>query len=232
MKFNLADLDLQSWLLDLKKDKDALIDLLNNARIVTPERDAKLKELKTIIADKIKTPINGSSKKVIVFTAFADTAEYLYENLKDWIKKDLKLNPALICGNKTKTKLGKNDYDSILVNFSPISKNREKIDSLLFGLYAVVPAPGRDLNKSKEFSSAENDIIKPGVIFCLRQKGDCDGNEEVNPLNPYFLVYIREDGTVRYNYTHAKQVLEIFLCSVRIKRYLMTIFANCLMKKH
>jgi len=56
----------------------------------------------------------------------------------------------------------------------------------------------------------EKDIIKPGVVFCLKQKGDSEGNEEVNPLNPYFLVYIRNDGTVRFNYTHAKQILEIY----------------------
>ncbi|MFZ4526459.1 MAG: hypothetical protein ACOYOE_13225 [Chlorobium sp.] len=58
-------------------------------------------------------------------------------------------------------------------------------------------------------SQSEQDIIKPGTIFCLRQKGESDGNEQVNPLNPYFLVYIRTDGTVRYNYVNAKQILEV-----------------------
>jgi hypothetical protein len=48
------------------------------------------------------------------------------------------------------------------------------------------------------------------VVYCLKQKGDTEGNEVVNPLQPYFLVYVREDGTVRFNYTNAKQILEIF----------------------
>src|SRR5690606_18726132 len=60
------------------------------------------------------------------------------------------------------------------------------------------------------FSQSEKDIIKPGLVFCLKQKGNTEGNEEVNPLQPYFLVYIREDGTVRFNYTNAKQILEIY----------------------
>jgi hypothetical protein len=71
------------------------------------------------------------------------------------------------------------------------------------------------------FSSTERDIIKPGVVFCLKQKGDTDGNEALNPLQPYFLVYIRNDGTVRYNYTNAKQILEIYrlMCQGRRDPY-------------
>lgn len=373
LKFDLADLELERWLGDLRKDREALADLYNNAVAVTPDRDAKLRDLKKLIAEKIKQPINGGNKKVIVFTAFADTAQYLYQCLKDWVKKDLGLNIALVAGNATHTTFGKNDYASILTNFSPISKNRalmksmlqeDKIDVLIatdcisegqnlqdcdflinydihwnpvriiqrfgridrlgskndkiqlvnfwptkdldnyinlkervearmalvdvtatgednilnteqieelieedlkyrnqqlkklkdevldledmeenvsltdftlddfriellnyiennrkkledapFGLYAVVPSPSGahshlvDLNR---YSAAEKEIIKPGVVYCLKQKGDTDGNEEVNPLQPYFLVYIREDGTVRFNYINAKQILEIY----------------------
>jgi hypothetical protein len=384
LRFDLADLELQRWLADLQRDKDALVSLLNNAEAVTPDRDAKLKTLKDLISQKIENPLNSANKKVIVFTAFADTAQYLYENLKNWVKNELKLHCALVCGSYTQTTLGKNDYDSILVNFSPVSKNRGKMASVTItqeidiliatdcisegqnlqdcdylvnydihwnpvriiqrfgridrlgsinktiqlvnfwptkdldnyinlkervearmalvdvtatgednvlnteqledlitddlkyrnrqlrklqnevvdleemnetisltdftlddfriellnfiennrqrlqnsplGLYAVVPAPGGDyagMLTDREISAAQKDIIRPGVVFCLAQKGDSDGNEEVNPLNPYFLIYIRDDGTVRYNYTNAKQILEIYrsLCQGRKTPY-------------
>ena len=373
LKYNLADLDLKKWKINLQNDKEALITLYNNAVAVTPDRDAKLAELKKLITEKTKTPFNASNKKVVVFTAFADTAQYLYESLQAWIKSELKLHCALVCGSYTQTTYGKNDYDSILVNFSPVSKNRAKMtgvsqsedidiliatdcisegqnlqdcdylinydihwnpvriiqrfgridrlgsknkyiqlvnfwptkdldnyinlkervearmalvdvtatgeDNILnaeqledlitddlkyrnqqlkklkdevldledmdetvsltdftlddfrielsnflennrkkladapFGLYAVVPSPAGEhaaVVESAHFTAAEKSIVKPGVVFCLKQKGDSDGNEEVNPLNPYFLVYIQNDGVVRFNYTNAKQVLEIY----------------------
>ena len=368
LRFDLADLRLDAWLVDLQKDKDALVDLYNNAKSVTPDRDAKLHEIKKLIAAKsIKT-----NKKVLVFTAFADTAQYLYENISTWYRHEFNLHCALVCGSNTKTSYGKNDYSTILLNFSPVAKNRSKyasavhdreIDLLIatdcisegqnlqdcdylinydihwnpvriiqrfgridrlgsknetiqlvnfwptkdldnyinlrervearmalvdvtatgednflnpeqiedlitddlkyrnqqlkklqnevldleemdesvsltdftlddfriellnylennrtklmqapLGLYAVVPAPAGEYYEAsakKQFSQSEQDIIKPGTVFCLRQKGESDGNEQVNPLNPYFLVYIRTDGTVRYNYVNAKQILEV-----------------------
>ncbi|WP_208618334.1 hypothetical protein [Achromobacter insolitus] len=79
-----------------------------------------------------------------------------------------------------------------------IEANREKLEEAPFGLYAVVPP------------HAEFSAIKPGIIYCLKQRIDAAGNEAVNPLQPYFLVYIRDDGEVRYNFTAPKQILEIF----------------------
>ena len=374
LKFNLEDLDLDKWLVDLNEDKRALNELYNSAVSISIDRDAKLKDLKDVILKKIENPLNGNNKKVIIFTAFADTAKYLYEDsLKNWVQNELKLNIALVVGTETKTTFGNNDFLSILTNFSPISKNRsltgsmpqvgeidiliatdcisegqnlqdcdflinydihwnpvriiqrfgridrlgsinekiqlvnfwptddldnyinlkervearmalvdvtatgednilntEQIEELIeddlkyrskqlkklknevleledmdesisltdftlddfridlmnylennrkkleeapFGLYTVVQSPESFYNKEIDlslFSSNENDIIKPGVIFCLKQKGDSKGNEEVNPLQPYFLIYIRDDGNVRYNYINAKQILEIY----------------------
>jgi len=378
LKFDLADLDLDTWLADLERDREALNKLYNFAVAVTPDRDAKLKDLKKLINDKIQKNLNSGNNKVVVFTAFADTANYLYDCLHDWTKNELKLNIALVAGSQTKTTFGKNEYNNILTNFSPISKNRDKmksmpkegtIDILIatdcisegqnlqdcdylinydihwnpvriiqrfgridrlgskndkiqlvnfwptkdldnyinlkervearmalvdvtataddnvlatdqieelieddlkyrnqqlkklrdevldledmnesisltdftlddfriellnfiennrkkledapFGLYAVVPSPSgnySNLIDTEKLSTAEKEIIKPGVVYCLKQKGDTDGNEEVNPLQPYFLVYIRDDGQVRFNYTNAKQILEIYrlMCS-------------------
>lgn len=390
LKFDLADLDLDKWLHSLEKDREALNKLYNFAVAVTPDRDAKLKDLKNAILEKVNkfqatnaetgitNHLNVGNKKVIVFTAFADTANYLFEELKDWVQKDLKLHIAMVAGSQSKTTFGKAEYSNILTNFSPISKNRNKMekmkqegeidiliatdcisegqnlqdcdflvnydihwnpvriiqrfgridrlgsknesiqlvnfwatkdldkyinlkervesrmalvdvtatadDNLLadgkieelieedlkyrnqqlkklkdevldledmnesisltdftlddfriellnflennrkkledapFGLYAVVPSPSGTHTEHldlKRFSEAEKQIIKPGVVYCLKQKGDTDGNEEVNPLQPYFLVYIFENGQVRFNYTNAKQILEIYrlLCA-------------------
>jgi hypothetical protein len=378
LKFNLADLDLDTWLIDLEKDREALNKLYNFSVAVTPERDSKLKDLKELIENKIKNPLNGTNKKVIVFTAFADTANYLYDCLNGWTTSHLKLNIALVAGSLSKTTFGKNEYSNILTNFSPVAKHREKMkcmpkegeidilvatdcisegqnlqdcdylinydihwnpvriiqrfgridrigskntviqlvnfwptkdldnyinlkervearmalvdvtataeDNVLatdqiedlieedlkyrnlqlkklrdevldledmnesisltdftlddfrielmnflennrkkledapFGLYTVVPSPSDQASQYYEpekFSEAEKKIIKPGVVYCLKQKGDTEGNEEVNPLQPYFMVYIQNDGQVRFNYTNAKQILEIYrlMCS-------------------
>jgi superfamily II DNA/RNA helicase len=102
------------------------------------------------------------------------------------------------------------DFRIELLNY--LENNRTKLMQAPLGLYAVVPAPAgehAEASAKKQFSQSEQDIIKPGTIFCLRQKGESDGNEQVNPLNPYFLIYIRTDGTVRYNYVNAKQILEV-----------------------
>jgi SNF2 family DNA or RNA helicase len=79
-----------------------------------------------------------------------------------------------------------------------IEANRAKLEEAPFGLYAIVPP------------HAEYQTIKSGAIYCLRQRIEASGNEAVNPLQPYFLVYIRDDGEVRYNFTSPKQILEIF----------------------
>jgi superfamily II DNA or RNA helicase len=394
LKFDLADLNLDKWLVDLKKDKEALSEIYNTARSITPERDAKLKILKETIGNKQNNRLQEHNKKIIIFTAYADTAEYLYGNLKDWVKNVLKLEIALVTGSYTQTTYGKNDYLSILTNLSPVSKernllrntifqekeidiliatdcisegqnlqdcdyminydihwnpvriiqrfgridrlgsindkiqlvnfwptkdldnyinlkervearmalvdvtatgednilnteqleelitddlkyrnkqlkklkdevldleemdesisltdftlddfrielsnflenNREKLQSAPYGLYSVIPSPSGEYNNQldlSKFSSTEKDIIKPGVVYCLKQIGDTKENESVNPLQPYFLVYIRDDGTVRYNYTNAKQILEIYrlMCRDKISAYneLCEIFNN------
>ncbi|MEX1138492.1 MAG: helicase-related protein [Bacteroidota bacterium] len=383
-KVDMADLLLDDWLRDLNADKQALSVLYNGAVAVTPDRDAKLKELKDQIEKKIEHPLNGINDKVIVFTAFADTADYLYGCLKDWTRNDLKKHIALVAGSFTKTTLGRNDFGNILTNFSPISKdrarlsempqgdeisiliatdcisegqnlqdcdyvinydihwnpvriiqrfgrvdrigtrnekiqlvnfwptkdldnyinlkervearmalvdvtatgednilntdqleelieedlkyrnqqlkrlrdevldledmnesvtltdftlddfrveltnyiesNRKRLEEAPFGLYAVVPSPSGEHSNVLDvtaFSAAERAIIKPGVVYCLKQKGDTDGTEEVNPLQPYFLVYIWDDGQVRFNYTNAKQILEIYrlMCQGRTEAF-------------
>jgi hypothetical protein len=93
--------------------------------------------------------------------------------------------------------------DFIMELMGYLEANRKALEDAPNGLYAVVPAP------------AGHAIIQPGVVFCLEQRLDEDkklavAEQKVNPLQPYFLVYVRDDGEVRYNFTHAKQVLEMF----------------------
>lgn len=386
LKFRLEHLELDSgknWLDDLKKDKDQLFTLLSAAQNVTPETDAKLKDLKKLIKAKVTKPtidkLGQPNKKVLVFTAFADTATYLYESLEKWAKNDLGIHIALVCGGgNTRTTFGGTAYNQILTNFSPRSKNRGKIPSMpqegeidliiatdcisegqnlqdcdylvnydihwnpvriiqRFGRIDRIGSasrtvqlvnfwPTEDLNKYinlknrvesrmalvdiaatfednilqnteieelihedlryrdkqllklkdevldledlgdsvslTEFTlddfrlellkyieanraaledapfglytvvppSPEHKIIGPGVIFCFRQEtkagipGAGKGNvsEEINPLHPYFLVYVLDDGNVRFGFAHPKQILEIYriLCSGKGEPYI------------
>jgi hypothetical protein len=96
------------------------------------------------------------------------------------------------------------DFRMDLLNF--IEANRKELEAAPLGLYAIAPCK----IEANLFSQDAAEVIKPGVIFCLRQLGDSTGNEKVNPLQPYFLVYVRNDGTVRYNFTHPKQILDIY----------------------
>jgi len=131
VKVLLQDMDLIKWRQCLEEDKQALSYLFTEARKVTARRDAKLQSLKDTIREKIEKPINAGNKKVIVFTAFADTADYLYEHLADWMLKEFGLYTAEVTGtgyNKSTLKsLPVKDLNSILTNFSPLSKFRDKV---------------------------------------------------------------------------------------------------------
>jgi len=137
-KYKLEHLELdygKNWLSDLKKDKDQLRILLNSAQDVSPATDAKLAELKKLIKAKVDKPtVNKSgelNRKVLVFTAFADTAVYLYESLLAWGTQELGINMALVCGGgNTRTTFGDRAFDQILTNFSPRAKNRDKIPTM------------------------------------------------------------------------------------------------------
>ena len=131
VKVLIKDMDEVRWKQDLEDDRTKLIELLSEARKVEASRDAKLHRLRTIIADKCKNPINNGNRKIIVFTAFADTANYLYEHIANWAKDTLDIYAAQITGsgtNKTTMPGMGSNFDSLLSAFSPISKERSKID--------------------------------------------------------------------------------------------------------
>jgi SNF2 family DNA or RNA helicase len=135
-KYQLEHLDTQGWLKDLDRDRKQLHKLYVQAKYVDNSRDAKLAKLKEIIKNKVLQPtINKhgqKNKKVIVFTAFSDTATYLYHALENWVKEELDIHIALVTGGNggNKTSLGSSQFEHILTNFSPLSRKRESMLSL------------------------------------------------------------------------------------------------------
>lgn len=128
-KIKLEDMDHKTWKQDLEADLDVLNTLIQQVDRVTPELDEKLQTLLTVIKDKIQNPINRDNKKVIIFSAFADTAEYLYKNISEYVKSNFGLETAIVTGQKNKTTIPKipNDLNTVLTFFSPMSKHKEMI---------------------------------------------------------------------------------------------------------
>lgn len=130
VKIKIKDIDKIKYKQDLEHDRDILLDLLSKSKKIDETRDKKLHELKNVITRKINNPINEDNKKIIIFTAFADTAKYLYKNISVWAKDKYNLNSALVTGSenpKTTIKMSRVDLNKVLINFSPISKEREKV---------------------------------------------------------------------------------------------------------
>ncbi|MCL4871966.1 MAG: DEAD/DEAH box helicase family protein [Anaerolineae bacterium] len=375
LKFSFAHLDVAAWLEDLHRDKQQLDILATSAAAVQPERDAKLAELKKLIQAKAQKPTTNRegkpNRKVLVFTAFADTASYLHENLREWARNECGIHVAMVTGGSAndKTTLGQPEFNHILTNFSPLSKGRihiptmpqnEEIDLLIatdcisegqnlqdcdylinydihwnpvriiqrFGRIDRIGSrnnqvqlvnfwPTDDLNKyiklknrvearmalvdiaatnednllrpedvqelieadlkyrDKQLLRLKDEVldledfsesvalneftlddfrielakyiesnrrlleeaplglyavvptdptvpqIQPGVVYCLRQKGNAPELEAINPLQPYFLVYVRADREVRYTFAQPKQILEIYrlLCADKSSAY-------------
>lgn len=364
VKIKIKDIDRIKYKQDLEHDRDILLDLLSKSKEIDESRDKKLHELKNVITRKINNPINENNKKIIIFTAFADTAKYLYKNISVWAKEKYNLNSALVTGSenpKTTIKMSKVDLNKVLINFSPLSKEREKvmpeakedIDILIatdcisegqnlqdcdylinydihwnpvrivqrFGridrlgskntciklvnfwpsmeLDEYIHLEGRvkqkmtmlDISATGEedvinenpqkmkdleyrrkqlkqlqeevidleevngnvsltdftldefrmdlinlqgryegeventplgvYALVENnkesleDEIKKGVIYCLRKVDVYENKNEKNPIYPYYLAYVREDGEIIYNYSNVKKILDIYksLCN-------------------
>lgn len=128
VKIGLSDMDYKTWRTEMKNDADTLELLTLMVEDITPEHDSKLQELLRLISDKIENPINTGNKKVLIFSAFSDTAEYLYDNVSKYIKKKYGLNTAVITGSidgKTTIKGFRATLNNVLTCFSPISKDRE-----------------------------------------------------------------------------------------------------------
>ena len=131
VKIHLKDIDKIRWESELEADKVILEKILKEANKITVERDKKLVELQKLIKQKVENPLNKENKKIIIFTAFADTAKYLYNNISTYILDELGLYSAIVTGSdnpKTNLKGVKTEFNNILTNFSPRSKERRDKD--------------------------------------------------------------------------------------------------------
>lgn len=155
VKIEVRDLDIIRMKQDLKDDKEKLLELISYSHMITNRRDAKLQQLKNIIENKINNPINVGNKKIVIFTAFSDTAEYLYNNIEEWAKGNFGIYTGLVTGNLMKSNLKEvpNRFEMILSYFSPISKG---------------------LNEFKNFNDELDILIATDCISEGQNLQDCD----------------------------------------------------------
>lgn len=128
VRIDLADMDWKSWRKELQQDADVLELLTLMVGDITPEHDSKLQELFRLLDEKLTHPINPDNKKVLIFSAFSDTAEYLYDHVSGYVKNKYGLNTAVITGSidgRTTIKGFQATLNNVLTCFSPISKDRD-----------------------------------------------------------------------------------------------------------
>lgn len=128
VKIELADMDWKSWRKELQQDADVLELLTLMVADITPKHDTKLQELLCLLDEKITNPINPNNKKVLIFSAFSDTAEYLYDHVSRYIKDKYGLDTAVITGTidgRTTIRGFQATLNNVLTCFSPISKDRD-----------------------------------------------------------------------------------------------------------
>ena len=131
IKIKVKDIDQIRFKQDLLEDKEVIEELYSYAKDVDPSRDEKLRDLKETIENKLANPINGDNKKLIIFTTFSDTANYLYENIEKWLLDKYGIYSAMVTGTYSKTNCKKipNNFESILVHFSPKSNRYNAKDN-------------------------------------------------------------------------------------------------------
>ncbi len=129
VQISLSDMDVERWKHELTSDLLLLEELLASMDKITPDDDAKLQHLKNLVLNKISNPINDGNKKVLIFTAFADTANYLYNNLAEDILHSKGLHSGKVTGKDTPKSTLKKSYDfqSLLTLFSPLAKEKSLV---------------------------------------------------------------------------------------------------------
>ncbi len=130
--YRLRELDVARWQADLRQDKATLEEVQRQVAAITPERDGKLREVKQAIRQKAGNPTTdrdgNPNRKLLVFTTFKDTAQYLYDNLAG-LTAELGISMAMVSGDETHATAGANNFNAILTNFAPVARNRGVADS-------------------------------------------------------------------------------------------------------
>ena len=128
VQINLSDMDVASWKLELSADFSRISGLIESMQRVSPKDDSKLQHLISVIQDKVRSPLNPENRKVLIFTAFADTARYLYRNLVP-VARELSLDVARVTGSDSpKSTLDRPcDFQRMLTLFAPRAKEKDKV---------------------------------------------------------------------------------------------------------
>jgi SNF2 family DNA or RNA helicase len=127
IRIDLADMDYISWRRELQKDADILGLLVSLVKDITPEHDTKLQTLLRLITDKIENPINGDNRKILIFSAFSDTVDYLFDTVSVFVKRKFGLDTAMVTGSvdgKTSIPKFHASLNNVLTCFSPLSKDK------------------------------------------------------------------------------------------------------------
>lgn len=129
IKVHIADMDTTRWREDLSEDLTVLHDIWGSILYVQGEKDNKLQQLIKLLDHKVTQPFNSGNKKAIIFTAFADTANYLYENVQGYLKQTYGIHTSLITGSKkiSNAKSIPSDLNALLTCFSPLSKDKAQL---------------------------------------------------------------------------------------------------------
>lgn len=130
LDIDLNDMDYVSWREKLVADSEILELLALMVKDITPAHDTKLQTLLQLISEKVQHPFNRGNKKILLFTAFSDTADYLYNHVAPFAKERFELDSAIVTGTidgKTTVKLKRTDMNTILTLFSPLSKDKEML---------------------------------------------------------------------------------------------------------
>ena len=205
IKIDLRDMDYISWKREIDADIETLQLLIAMVEDITPEYDFKLRELTRVIREKVAAPINPGNKKILIFTAFADTAECLYENISRMAQAELGLHTALITGSvdgRTTIPRFKADMNSgvsimdlglneFRMNLLAYRKEHGDIEHTPFVIHAAVKGE------------------KPGVIFILKNVNEDINIERQNRLHPFYMVYVGMDGEVITNHLQPKDTLDV-----------------------
>ena len=127
--YHLRELDLARWRADLEQDRATLTAVREKVQVIAPERDGKLQKIRQMLRERVEQPTTdregAPNRKLLVFTTFKDTANYLYENLTG-LARELNINAAMVSGDECHSMAGGNAFNDILTNFAPAARNRPK----------------------------------------------------------------------------------------------------------
>ena len=186
--YHLGELDLARWRTDMLWDRETLAEALADVTAVTPERDGKLQQVKQAVRERVAAPTTNMDgkpvHKMLVFTTFKDTAEYVYEHLSP-VARELGIEAAMVSGDVTHAASGRSDFNSILTNFAPRARNRRDDDPTLTSSSQPTASPRARTSRTATPSSTTTSTGTPSASSSVSGRIDRIGsrNRAVHMLN-------------------------------------------------